>query len=113
MSALKGEPRMLIDGALVESSSGKTFDNINPATEEVLGVAAEATEDDLNRAIGAARRAFDETDWSTNRELRARCLEQLKAALEGAKDELREVIVAEVGSPVSLTYVAQLEERVK
>jgi len=108
--ALKGEPRMLIDGELVESSSGETFDNINPATEDVLGQAAEATQEDLNRAIAAARRAFDETDWSTNRELRARCLEQLKAALEGAKEELREVIVAEAGSPVALTYVAQLDE---
>ena len=33
-----GEPRLLIDGKLVESESGKTFDNVNPATEEVLGV---------------------------------------------------------------------------
>ncbi|MGZ4104821.1 MAG: aldehyde dehydrogenase family protein [Actinomycetota bacterium] len=110
MAALQGEPRMLIDGRLVEASNGATFDNVNPATEEVLGVAADATEDDLNAAVAAARRAFDQTDWSTNRELRARCLEQLKAALEEAREELRAVIVAEAGSPVALTYVAQLDE---
>jgi aldehyde dehydrogenase (NAD+) len=110
MSALQGEPRMLIDGQLVEASNGATFDNVNPATEEVLGVAADATEDDLNRAVAAARRAFDTTDWSTDRELRARCLEQLKAALEEAREELRQVIIAEAGSPMALTYVAQLDE---
>jgi aldehyde dehydrogenase (NAD+) len=101
---------MLIDGKLVDASNGATFDNVNPATEEVLGVAADATEDDLNRAVAAARRAFDQTDWSTNRELRARCLEQLKAALEEVREELRPMIVAETGSPVALTYVAQLDE---
>src|SRR5438445_1263681 len=110
MSAPQGEARMLIDGQLVEASDGATFDNINPATEEVLGVAANATEDDLNRAVAAARHAFDTTDWSTDRDLRARCLEQLKAALEEVREELRTVIVAEAGSPVALTYVAQLDE---
>ena len=110
MAAPQGEARMLIDGELVDASDGATFDNINPATEEVLGVAADATIDDVTRAVAAARRAFDTTDWSTNRDLRARCLEQLKAALEEAREELRRVIVAEAGSPVALTYVAQLDE---
>ena len=41
-----------------------TFPTINPATEEVLGVAADADADDMDRAIEAARRAFDDTDWS-------------------------------------------------
>ena len=39
MAAPQGEARMLIDGELVDASDGATFDNINPATEEVLGVA--------------------------------------------------------------------------
>jgi len=42
---------------------GKEFDNINPATEEVLGQAADAGHEDLEMAIAAARRAFDETRW--------------------------------------------------
>ena len=62
------ERRMLIDGELVEASGGGEFDNINPATEEVLGQVADAAADDMDRAIAAARRAFDETDWSTNRD---------------------------------------------
>ena len=55
-----GEVRMLIDGELVEAASGKRFENVNPATEEVLGEVADASADDMQRAIGAARRAFDD-----------------------------------------------------
>ena len=60
------ESQLLIDGKLVAGSAG-TFPTVNPATEEVLGVAADADADDMGRAIDAARRAFDETDWSTQR----------------------------------------------
>ena len=80
-----GEVRMLIAGELVEAASGKRFDNINPATEEVLGEVADAEAADMQRAIGSARRAFDESDWSTNRALRKRSLEQLQAALESER----------------------------
>ena len=68
------EVRMLVDGELIGADSGQTFDNVNPATEEVLGQVADASAAEMHRAIDAARRAFDETDWSTNRELRKRCL---------------------------------------
>ncbi|TFH22535.1 MAG: aldehyde dehydrogenase family protein, partial [Myxococcales bacterium] len=53
-------------------------------------------------AIAAARKAFDETDWSTNHALRARCLEQLHQALSDLRDELRPVIAAETGSPLAI-----------
>ena len=55
------EERMLIDGELVGSDSGQTFDNVNPATEEVIGQVADASAAEMHRAIDAARRAFDET----------------------------------------------------
>ena len=90
---------MLVDGELIGSDSGKTFDNINPATEQVLGPVADASNAEMHRAIDAARRAFDETDWSTNRELRKRCLSQLQEALEGEREELREELILEVGCP--------------
>ena len=73
-AAASHEERMLVDGKLVESDTGRTFDNINPATEEVLGRWPTARTADMHRAIDGARRAFDETDWSTNHELRKRCL---------------------------------------
>ena len=104
-----GEARMLIDGKLEEASSGRRFDNVNPATEEVLGTTADAGHEDMDRAIAAARRAFDETSWSTDRELRKRCLFQLQAALEEEAELLRSELVAEVGTPVLLTYGPQLD----
>ena len=102
------ESRLLIDGKLVAGSSG-TFPTINPATEETLGVAADASVEDMSTAIGAARRAFDETDWSTNTELRVRCIRQLQEALTKHTEELRELTIAEVGAPRMLTSAAQLE----
>jgi aldehyde dehydrogenase (NAD+) len=105
----KPEPRMLIDGHLVEAESGKRFDNINPATEEVLGQVADASAADMQRAIAAARRAFDETDWSTNHAFRKHCLEQLQDAIESEQEELREELIDEVGCPRMLTYSAQLD----
>ena len=109
MPDLNGESRNLIDGELSFSSSGKTFDNINPATEEVIGQTADANPEDMERAIAAARRAFDETDWSTNHEFRKKCLEQLTAALKEAREELRQIVVAEAGSPILITYQVQVD----
>ena len=100
---------MLIDGALAESSTGAGFDNINPATEEVIGQTADATAADMDRAIGAARRAFDETGWSTDRALRQRCLRQLHEAIVAEQELFRPELVAEVGTPVMVTYLAQLD----
>ena len=100
---------MLVDGELIEADSGKRFDNINPANEEVLGQVADGSAAEMQRAIVAARRAFDESDWATNRALRRRCLEQLQEALEGEREELREELIAEVGAPRVLTYAAQLD----
>jgi len=107
--AFEPEGRLLIDGELVEAASGARFDNVNPATEEVLGQVADGGHVDMLRAIGAARRAFDETDWAVNRALRARCLEQLQEALEGEREQLRAELVAEAGTPVLLTYGPQLD----
>ena len=100
---------MLIDGKLVEAAAGRTFDNINPATEAIIGDVADAGAEDMDAAIGAARRAFDETDWSTNHKFRQHCLGQLQQALEEEQEELRAELVAEVGTPVLLTYGPQLD----
>jgi aldehyde dehydrogenase (NAD+) len=103
------EPRMLIDGMLVEAGSGVTFANIDPATEERLGETSDAGEDDMATAIGAARRAFDETSWSTEPALRTRCLDQLQVALEEERELFRKVLVAEAGAPLLATYGPQLD----
>ena len=81
MSLESVESRMLVDGELVPAASGRTYENMNPATEEVVGEVADAAPDDMERASGAARRAFDETGWATDPELRRRSLRQLQEAL--------------------------------
>ncbi len=107
------EERLLIDGELVAAEGGKTYDNVNPADEEVIGQVADASPADLERAIAAARRAFDETEWSRDTELRVRCLRQLHQALLDHQDDLADITVAEVGAPRMLMGGPQLGEPIK
>lgn len=96
------ENRLFIDGELVEAASGATYPNINPATEQPMGEVADAGPADMERAIAAARRAFDETGWSTDHGFRHRCLTQLKAGLDSGMDALRKMIAAETGAPLGI-----------
>ena len=102
------EERLYIDGQLVEAEGGRTYDNVNPADDAVIGQAADASPADLERAIAAARRAFDETDWSTNVALRVRCLRQLSEAIDKHYADLTELTIAEVGAPRMLIDGPQL-----
>ena len=97
------EERLLIEGELVGAAGGAVFSTINPATEEVLGVAADAGPEDAEAAAAAARRAFDTTDWSRNHAFRAHCLRQLHEALTSHIEEMRAITVAEAGAPILLT----------
>ncbi|WP_280416706.1 aldehyde dehydrogenase family protein [Nocardia carnea] len=99
-----GESRMLIDGELTEAASGNIFLNIDPTTETPLGEVADAGPEDIDRAISAARRAFDTTSWSTDPALRRHCLMQLHAALTRSADQLRATAVRETGIAVRTTY---------
>src|SRR3954468_15122270 len=103
------EERLLIDGELVDAEGGRTFETVNPATAEVLGTACDASLADAQRAISAALRAFDTTTWATDHAFRASCLRQLHEALVRNTEELRAIIVADVGAPVAITSGAQLE----
>ena len=108
-----GEERMLIDGRLRPARSGRTFDVVNPATEETIGVVADGGPEDLDDAVAAARRAFDESGWSTDVERRVRGLRQLQAAFVAHAEDIRAMTVAETGSPLSFTYSAQLDAPVE
>jgi acyl-CoA reductase-like NAD-dependent aldehyde dehydrogenase len=99
---------MLIDGKLTDGEAG-TFTNLNPATEEILGDVADGSKADMHRAIDAARRAFDESDWATNRSFRQRCLLQLQEALEAERELIREELILEVGCPRMVTHGPQLD----
>lgn len=106
--AAEGNSDLFIDGQLVAGGGGR-FPTINPATEEVLGTASNADSADMDRAIEAARRAFDSTDWSTDIALRVRCIRQLRDAMRENIEDLRTITMAEAGAPRMLTAAAQLE----
>jgi aldehyde dehydrogenase (NAD+) len=109
VSSELGERRLLIDGELVVAEEGRTYRNVNPATEEVIGEVADASAADMDRAIAAARRAFDATSWSTDVGFRRRCLEQLQSGLEKEREAFRQELIAEVGTPLLATYGPQLD----
>ena len=90
MSELWHEERMLIDGDLVAAVSGATYDNVNPATEEVIGRAADGGAADMDAAIGAAYHAaivggpVGDPGEEGQRRLRAFVLGQQRAQRLGA-----------------------------
>jgi aldehyde dehydrogenase (NAD+) len=96
------ESKLYIDGGLAEAASGETYPNINPATEDVMGEVADAGPDDMERAIAAARRAFDDSDWSTNHSYRHKCLRQLQAGLRAVEKDFKQQIAAETGAPLGI-----------
>ena len=91
--------RMLVGGRWVEATGGSTYDIPNPATEEIIGHAPDASREDMRAAIDAARRAFEEGSWrkSTPRD-RARVLNAIADAMEARKEEMREILIAEAGA---------------
>jgi aldehyde dehydrogenase (NAD+) len=91
--------QQLIDGKLVAASDGSTYPILNPATGLEIGQAPDGTAADVEGAIAAARRAFDETDWSTDAQFRVRCLRQLHQALLDNAEAFRDLTTAEVGMP--------------
>ena len=104
------ESRLLIDGKLVAGSAG-TFPTVNPATEEVLGRRRrrERRRHGPRRSRRPAARSTTPTGRPTP-SLRVRCIRQLqRRAAAKHVEELRELTIAEVGAPVMLTSMAQLE----
>jgi aldehyde dehydrogenase (NAD+) len=101
--------QQLVDGKLVDASTGATFPVVNPATGAEIGRAPEGSADDVDAAIAAARRAFDETDWSRDHAFRVHCLRQLHEALVANAADLRALTTAEAGAPAFLTQGPQYD----
>ena len=98
-AALPPPASQLIDGKLVGASGGASYPIWNPADGDEIGRAPDGTAADMDAAIAAARRAFDETDWSRDLALRIRCLRQLHAALLENAEAFKALTTAEVGMP--------------
>ena len=101
--------RLLLDGKLAGASDGATFPILNPATGREIGRAPDATVGDVDTAIAAARRAFDETGWPTDHAFRVHCLRQLHRVLVGHGPVMRALTTAEAGAPAFLTTGPQYD----
>jgi phenylacetaldehyde dehydrogenase len=102
--------RMLIDGRFVLAASGKTFPVYNPATGEVVARVPEAETEDVDRAVIAARRAFDEGPWTrkmSNSE-RGQMLWKLADLLQENLEEFAEIESLDNGKPLSVARVADV-----
>jgi acyl-CoA reductase-like NAD-dependent aldehyde dehydrogenase len=96
----KDETRLLIGGAWVDAGDG-TYDIINPATEQVVGQAPNASVDDANAAAAAAKEAFPA--WAaTPVEERLALLKKAAAAIRAKGDELVPLVIAETGATASV-----------
>ena len=101
---LDGKPkRMLIDGKWVEAASGKTFDTVNPATGEVLAQVAEGDAEDIDRAVAAARRAFDGPWRKFKPYERQALLLRLADLVERHFEELAALDTLDMGAPIQRT----------
>src|SRR5256885_2105053 len=93
--------KMLIDGEWVDAASGKTFESRYPGTGEVIAHVAAADRDDVDRAVRAARRAFEEGDFrKMNGADRAKLLWKIADLMEANIEELAELETLDNGKPL-------------
>jgi len=101
--------RMYVDGKFVNAASGKTFPVYNPATGDVMAHVPEAESEDVDRAVRAARRAFDEGPWSKmTPSQRGRTITKLADLLEQNLEEFAELESMDNGKPLSVARVADV-----
>lgn len=101
--------QLYIDGQWQESDGDGVLTVLNPATEEVIGTVPEATVGDVDRAIAAARRAFDEGPWPTlDVRERSRLMLRMAEAMERRSDEFKEMSIREAGSTRELADTLQV-----
>ena len=97
------EFKLLIDGKLVGSSTGKTIEDINPATGKTIAEVPESTMDDMNHAVASARAAYDDGRWSgLTHGARSSILEKLASLIEENAGELADLESQDTGKPIKL-----------
>ncbi|MEO1986325.1 MAG: aldehyde dehydrogenase family protein [Martelella sp.] len=99
--------KFFIDGAWVEPDGRETLDVINPATEEVVTAIALGQASDVDKAVAAARRAFESFSLTT-REERLALLERVLECYRARADDLVEAVMSEMGAPLKLARSAQV-----
>ena len=92
--------KLLINGQCVNSTSGKTFPTINPATGEVITQVAEADAPDVDKAVSAARAAFEKGAWrKMSASQRGNLMYKLADLIEKNTDELAQLEALDNGKP--------------
>jgi phenylacetaldehyde dehydrogenase len=100
---------MLINGKWVDAASGKTFPTYNPATGEVLAQVAEGDREDIDRAVAAARAAFDKGPWKdTTPSERGRLIWKLADLIEKHAEEFAQLESLDNGKPLTIARVADI-----
>ncbi|PQZ57111.1 betaine-aldehyde dehydrogenase [Bacillus sp. MYb209] len=106
---LQGTKKLYVNGAFLESASGKTFKTPNPATGKTLAIVAEAGREDIHKAVVAARMAFDEGPWSRmSTAERSRLMYKLADLMEEHKEELAQLETLDNGKPIRETLAADI-----
>jgi phenylacetaldehyde dehydrogenase len=101
--------RLLIDGQWVEAASGKTFVTTDPATEQEITNVAHGEAEDIDRAVAAARRAFEAGPWRTiTPSARSQIIWRLADLLEKHADEFAELEALDNGKPLSVARTADV-----
>src|SRR6202790_430804 len=101
--------KMLIDGKWVNAASGKTFPTYNPATGEILSQVAEGDRADINRAVQAARAAFDSGPWPRlSASERGRLIWKIADLLEQNLEEFAQLESLDNGKPLTVARVADV-----
>lgn len=104
MAIVPARIRHFIDGRFVESVSGKTFTYLNPYTGKVLGEVTEGFQEDIDRAVQAAKRAFVDGPWGKMSVAeRLRYVERFADLIEKYGDEIAELESIDTGLPISQT----------
>lgn len=102
--------QLLINGEWVNAANGNTFDTFNPATEEKITSIASATKEDVDKAVKAARNAFDHGPWRRmSGAERGNILYKIADKIEEHRDELAELESLDNGKPKSIANAADLE----
>ena len=105
--------QMYVDGKWADAEGGRTYALPNPATEEEIALAPDASVADIARAVAAARRAFDEGPWPrTPVPERAAVLHRIADGIERRKVEFRDVLVAAHGAEF-VTHGPQLDQPIQ
>ncbi|MGW6665921.1 MULTISPECIES: aldehyde dehydrogenase family protein [Peribacillus] len=106
---LKGTKKLLINGELVEAASGKTFETLDPSNGKVLAVVSEAGPEDVDKAVKAARKAFDNGPWKKmSASERSRLIYKLADLMEEHKEALAQLDTLDNGKPIGETTNADV-----